>query len=184
MKINNNKKLSQKNKILMLAVLSLLLVVGASAYYLNDRKDTATPPSDVTQAEGEKINFNPPTENEKKQTEEFKKNLETQPEQGPQSTGKTVKPVITSYGVYGGDVEVASRVPGAFEGSGTCTLKLSMGGKVVSKSRKAIQNVSEMSCGFITIPTSQLSSGTWSATVSYKSQELSGTSAAVNIRVP
>lgn len=178
-----NKKLPGKKKIILLATLPLLLVGGASAYYLNNKNAPEAQPTDSTQAESEEINFSPPTEAEKKQTEEFKKNLETQSEQ-PQPTGKTVKPVITSYGIYESNVEVASRVPGTFEGGGTCTLKLTKGSKVVSKSRKAIQNVSEMSCGYITIPTSQLSSGTWSATVSYKSQELSGTSNAVNIRVP
>jgi hypothetical protein len=179
MKLSKNRK-RNKLKLAVLLLLPLLLIGSASAHYFS--KDPA-PSQPSAETDADEINYNPPTEEETKAAEEHKKEIGGQATT-TQNSASRVKPLITSYGVYDGAVEVGARVPQAFESNGTCTLKLTKNSKTVTKSRKATPNVSEMSCGFITIPTSQLSKGVWAAVISYNSAKFSGTSDAVNVRVP
>ncbi len=187
MRSKNRKSLKKRGKLATAALVAIpLLALGGGAYWLS--QDEETPAEETVQTE-DGVKLSPPTKEEVKATEQYKQSLSDQTRTPASSSStsvstKAAKPLITSYGVYNGAVEVGARVPGVFESSGTCTLRLSKGGTVVSKSQKAVQNVSEMSCGFITISTSKLSSGSWSATVSYKSTKYSGQSDPVTIRVP
>lgn len=157
----------------------LALTGGAYAVY-NAQQDDPVPVNEPQDG----INYNPPTDEEKKSTEEHKDSLGDQTSNNDEQHPSTkVKPIITSAGFYDGNVEVSARVPGVFEENGTCILTLTKGSQRVSTSKKAIQNVSEMSCGYMTIPRSKLSSGTYKATVTYKSTALSGTSEPKTITV-
>ena len=166
----------------------LLLLAGAGSVYFLNKDNNSSAPEETSGEKEDGINFSPPTEEELNATEQHKKELGDQAKDNTGTASNSdssnkAKPIITSSGVYNGSVEVGSRVPGIFESSGTCTLRLSKGGKTVSKSQKATPNVSEMSCGFISIPTSKLSAGNWSAAVSYKSNKYSGQSNSVTVRV-
>ncbi|HEX5798189.1 MAG TPA: hypothetical protein VFX79_02435 [Candidatus Saccharimonadales bacterium] len=177
-----------KTKIIILSIVALaLLGGGVAAYYYRyvdkDKAETA----DTTH--NDNINYSPPTEQEKKETEEHKKSLaeDKAPTNNPTgnspSTKKSVTPVIVSYGQASGNVEVSARVPGVIESNGTCKLTLTKGSDSVSQSKKATPNASDTSCGFISIPRSKLSSGSWSAKVSYSSSKAEGVSAAKTIKV-
>jgi hypothetical protein len=81
-------------------------------------------------------------------------------------------------------VEVDGYVQQVVEDGGTCTLTLTKGGASATASRPATPDVSSTSCGALTVPAGQLSSGTWSAVVSYASSKSQGSSAPVDVPVP
>lgn len=70
------------------------------------------------------------------------------------------------------------------EEPGSCTLKLTSGGRSVTGSITALTDASTMSCGGLTVPRDKLSSGTWTAVVIYESATSVGTSAPVEVVVP
>ena len=81
-------------------------------------------------------------------------------------------------------VEVDGYVQQVVEDGGTCTLTLTKGGASATASRPATADVSSTSCGALTVPADQLSSGTWSAVVSYASSTSQGSSAPLDVQVP
>lgn len=183
MKVKNKKFKSKK---ILIALLAIMLAVGGAAYYFAEKDNSVKEVSGPEQGP-DSINFDPPTNEELQQKEENKKEVAAKETAGAGTTKppSSVKasPIITSHGVYDGQVEVGSRVPGVFEQSGTCTLQLSKGGTTKTKSQRAVQNVSEMSCGFISIPVNQLSQGSWTAIIKYSSNKYNGQSTPVQIRI-
>ena len=177
MKIKN-----KKSKLLVLTALAMLLVAGGVYVYSknSEKKNTVNTPISTE----DQINYNPPTDEEKKSGDTAKEKFnEPTNNSGAPDGIMSVKPEITNYGVYQGNVEVSSHVPGILEKSGKCTLRLKKSGETVSQSKTAVPNVSEMSCGLIKIPVSKLSAGTWTATVVYSSVSAKGSSDAVFIEV-
>lgn len=129
------------------------------------------------------INYGPPTEEEKKETEAFKESQGSgndSPSITPSVPGqiKTVTPVITSWGQnpQTKDVEVSGFVPGVIENGGSCTVTLEKDGQKVTKSATGTANAQNVSCGLITIPFSEISAGTWNILLSYSSSTASGSS--------
>jgi hypothetical protein len=82
------------------------------------------------------------------------------------------------------DAEVAAYVQALQPTGGTCTLTMTHSGTTRTQSKAATPDVSTTQCGTIAIPGSQLSSGQWTATVSYSSASATGTSTPVTIEVP
>ncbi|SDD82253.1 hypothetical protein SAMN05216410_0223 [Sanguibacter gelidistatuariae] len=70
------------------------------------------------------------------------------------------------------------------ENTGQCTLTLTKGTTVRSQTLDALSDVSTMSCGGFLIPGSDLSTGTWSAIVTYVSERSSGQSDPIEVTVP
>lgn len=170
-------KIKNKKTLVILMIVVLFGALGGF-YYLKHKNNDNTA--------GSGINYGPPTQAEKKDSEDNKKTIDERENQSTNASSskfKAVTPVIASYGQTNTAVEVSARVPGVLEESGTCTLTLAKGSVKVVGSRTASPNVSEMSCGFISIARSKLSAGNWSATVSYSSSKARGTSSPVNIEV-
>lgn len=171
-----------KNKKLLLTLTTIAILVGASAgvYYFKHKHNPDNTPS------GNGINYGPPNAAEKQESADAKKAIDERQariDSQPQTSLKKVTPLIVSYAQASNAVKVSARVPGIFEESGTCTLTLSKNGVNVTQNKAATQNVSEMSCGFISIERSKLSSGIWSATVTYSSKDAGGTSSPASIEV-
>lgn len=128
------------------------------------------------------INYKPATESDKADSESHKQAPPAIVDQGSSTpsnftTGlKTVQPVITTWGQDSNSVNVNGYVSGVVEEGGTCTLKLVRGTKVVTAKHTGEANASNTTCGSISIPTSSLTSGTWTATISYISSTSTGTS--------
>lgn len=179
-KANNNSR-----KKMMLALIGVLLigsVGGVLAYNKYANNDSAQP----TSADGSGINYSPPTKEDQKANDVYKNTLGNQ--QDNQSSGntnakKSVKPVILSSGQTDTAVKVSGHVPGVLEDNGTCILTMTKGSAKVTGSRAATPNVSEMSCGFISIERSKLSVGNWTATITYKSKTAGGTSTPQTVKV-
>ena len=165
-----------KTKIILSSVIAVALLAGG-VYAYSLRQDNQT--DEATTSEESSPNDGKSSATGKESVDKFKESLADDSKNQPSNENdqaETIKPLITSYGQYEGNVEVVARVPGVFENSGKCTLTLRKGGKSVSETKNASPNVSEMSCGVIKISKSKLSSGSWSAVVSYKSTTVSGSS--------
>lgn len=172
-KKTNTGKLN-KNLLLVLLGLVIIVIVASGTWYWNAQNNKQQPAqSDNT----EKINLDPPTEEELKETEEHKKNLgdsANNPDLPTDANGKKiVTPVITTVTAS----QVNAFVPGVFEEGGTCTATLTKAGQTITASSTAFQNVSYTSCAPIAL-TAQASPGTWSAVITYSSSTSQGSSAA------
>ncbi len=174
-------KIHKKRKLFIASsVIVLLIAAGGGIYYFKHRTDNQPQVDPVT---GGAINYGPPTKQDTADIDNEINSDQSAQDQYTKPKGKTVSPMIVSSGQTKSGVEVSARVPGINEDGGTCTLTLSKGSDKVSSSKKATPNVSEVSCGFITISNSKLSPGNWSATVSYLSDSYSGVSDNVTVTV-
>lgn len=81
-------------------------------------------------------------------------------------------------------VEVGAYLAGVAESGGTCTLTLTSGAGSATAAVPGEPDAASTSCPNLTVPGTALSSGTWSAVVSYESPSTSGTSAPVEVVVP
>ena len=82
------------------------------------------------------------------------------------------------------EVEVNGYVDGVVEDDGTCTLTLTKGASSVTATGPGTGNVTNTSCGQLTVPRSRLSSGTWTAVVTYASAKSRGSSDREQVVVP
>ncbi len=81
-------------------------------------------------------------------------------------------------------VELAGFVASVVEEDGACTLTLTKGDASRTTSIAATPNVSNTACGEQLLPGDQLSSGTWTAVLSYDSSTSHGVSEPVEVEVP
>ncbi len=115
------------------------------------------------------------------------------PSQATKDNGQTSPPAASGDNViisYAGEeeqtVKVSSYVTGVFEDGGTCTLTLSKDGSNVTRTQTGIADATHTTCPTFSIDNNGhgvMSAGTWSAVVSYKSTNHSGTSAAKTFEV-
>jgi len=107
----------------------------------------------------------------------------------PSATATAQKRKVEVVVTYA-DWSVADRVVEAaayvtvVEEPGTCTLKLTSGGRSATAAITALTDASTMSCGGLTVPRDKLASGKWTAVVLYESATSAGTSAPVEVVVP
>jgi hypothetical protein len=95
--------------------------------------------------------------------------------------------VVLTYGGYTPDTDgvlAGGYADAVTENDGTCTLTLEQDGLTRSASQAATPDAATTSCGELTIPRTELSSGTWQATLSYQSPLAYGTSSSMPIEVP
>src|SRR3990167_7976609 len=151
---------------MLLVALVLVLAVGGSAFAytrLVDEESSATTGGAGSQPGY--VNLDPPTEEEKQESEAHKQSLAN--DQGAStpttpSGKKQVTPVITSASRS----EVNAYVSGVFEDGGTCTATATKDSQTITKDSTGFTNVSYTSCPPIQM---SLPAGTWSVVVSYSS---------------
>lgn len=90
------------------------------------------------------------------------------------STQKSVSVTITSANQNGSTLQIRALI-GAVEDTGTCTLTLSQTGHQTVTKTAGIQALASTStCQGFDVPTSELSTGVWHATITYDSSTLTG----------
>lgn len=98
--------------------------------------------------------------------------------------GRAVVELVVSYaGWQASAVEVAGFVP-VVESDGVCRLVLTSAGGEVAVEQAATPDASTTSCGWLSVPGTDLSPGTWSAVLSYSSGASVASSAPVPVEVP
>jgi hypothetical protein len=182
--------LKNKNTKKIMLILLAAALTGALAYgiYATSYKNSS---SETVETE-DTINLDPPTEEEKAETEAHKdkvvdrQNLEARDQTNSPGTKKGASVTISSWPSSVGksqNVDVSGFVSNVYENGGTCTLSLVKGSQTVSKPRTAMKDAQTTACGFITIKRSSLNPGTWKATIKYSSPTAQGTSQIVSIEV-
>lgn len=174
-------RLRQSRAGLLIACVLLLLAIGGVTWA--NFGDSSSSDSDNTAGDngtnGESgINYGPPTETEKKETEAHKQSLANEQNSPPPITSsgkKQVDPIITS--VYGS--EVRSYVSGVIEDGGTCTATATKSGaSAVTGSSTGFFDAAYTGCLPISLA---LSGGGWSVVVSYSSSTAEGKSQAYEV---
>ena len=185
--MKNVRRPTQKYLIIALAIL-VLAVGGLLGVWLFNKKNDGSSSETVAKTG---INYEPPTDTEKQETQSHKDDIANQdntPTQPPPSdTLKAVTPIIVtaSYSSDSRQVTVSGSVPGVFEDGGTCKVTLTRGAFVVTKENQGFANVSRTDCPPIIIPRSEFASaGEWQAVLEYHSSSAQGTSASKDLTIP
>lgn len=137
--------------------------------------DNSSNNTNISQPNDDSLNLNPPTEEEIKETQQFKDELEKETntqQTKPNSTDgiNQVNPVIVSLS----SSEVTGYIPGIFEEGGICTATFTKDGATKEFTSVGFGNVSNTNCEPIEI--SGLSSGSWTVTLKYESATSKGVS--------
>jgi len=175
-----------KRKIFITSVVLVVLVAGSIVYIFNrnSKKDNKTVTSD-NPISIDSTNYNPPTKEEKQETEQFKKEQEAKQNaniDSQQVTSSTQKSGIAIVAISNlqstSQAATASGfVSNVFEDGGNCTLTLTLGNQKITGTSKGIADVNKTTCPEIYIPRGSIpQSGQWTAVLSYTSSKISGTS--------
>jgi hypothetical protein len=100
------------------------------------------------------------------------------------TTSGSIFVTYSGWNAQSSAVEVGSYLANVNESDGTCTLTLTKGGISVTTSGPGTPNVTSTSCGGMTVPGTEVSSGSWTAVVTYESSTSTGTSEPVQVEVP
>lgn len=96
-----------------------------------------------------------------------------------------VEVVVTAAGwTPGSGAEVAGYVSGIVESGGECTATLQQDDVRIEVSRPATADATTTACGWLGIDDSQITSGTWTATLSYRSSTTTVVSDETSLDIP
>lgn len=166
MQIKNSRYSKRKLLIFGLALLALLLISGTYGYFRWSKISTPLDPS----SDYNKVDYNPPTDDQKQAGQDIKSNSvnssgkppapgtdgDTQPHLG----GNTIQVTITAANQDDGVFRVRTLIE-PMVGSGACTLTLTKGSTVVTKTSDIQALANSSTCKGFDIPTSELSAGAW-----------------------
>lgn len=171
----------QTKKKLLLALAALLIVglvlFGLEKFHITNfiHKKSSSSGAQPT----ETINYNPPTDAEKKSGDNVDIKKSTQPTTNTQTTqpssqgevSGSASVAITDANVYNGQVEVRAFVSNMIA-DGTCTYTFTAGTKTVTKTSPAKADASTTNCLTLDFNVSELSdSKKWNVTVKYENQQ-------------
>lgn len=198
MKINNARPPHKKHRtaLIILAII-VLAVIGYGAYAYVTKSawpfDSATPAESISDTDraDDGINYAPLTEEELLEGQAAKKRL-SEPEGGtepaddraPDQPKSTVSVAISYADIFEGNLEVRAFMPSVIQGTGECTATVKKSGApTITEKSPAFIDSSSTICQPIYIPTSQLSSGTWTVSVAYSSPTHQGSSSDHKVEV-
>lgn len=154
----------------MVGLVVLLVAGGGLAWAIARDKQT---PSNTDS--GSYVNLEPTTEQEKQETEAYKRSLaEDQPSPPPTSEGKKqVTPVITNAD----NSSVRAYVSGIVEDGGTCTFTFSRSGfQTKTTTSEGFADATTTVCTPVSTSSLNLASGQWSVVLNYSSSKAEGKS--------
>lgn len=185
--INNSPRAPRKKLFVVFILLVLLLIASGGVLYKYRINRNSTAPAAETNPPGtEKLDLSPATKTDQQQADQHKEDLiKKEEQQSPApAEGNSVKPTIISASYSNSKVTVRSFIPGIVEDNGTCTLTLTQGSQKVTKQGPAVRNAQTTDCAPLSVERSEIpSSGTWKATIAYKSAVSSGTSDEKSVEV-
>lgn len=87
-------------------------------------------------------------------------------------------------GASEGTIDISGFVPVIIEDDGECAFGLTSGSRTVSKTSAGLADAASTTCGQVTVPVSELGSGTWTVTLKYTSDAYSGLSESLELVIP
>lgn len=195
-----NKKFSIKNEgnksnkyLVPLLVLLLIAITIIAAFWFKDNRDqvrdvvapqtTSFEPDPAIQ---EKIDYSPPTEQDKKESDAVKEQTANEDSSTPprSSDGRKVAyPTITGAYVESGEISVFGFVGGTIENMGVCTYTFTNGSVSKEQTTEGIADATTTRCKPLIIPSDYLGTGTWSLVLKYSSNGYTGNSSTQEIQV-
>lgn len=183
-------------KILLVSLAAVLLVIAGLFYAFYPTKDT-TPDNESSEiAEDSEINFDPPTEQEIKDSQNAKERIfegdsttdsDTGQSTGSNDTSIAKKPVtvgVSYAGVINNQLEIRAFTSSVISGTGECTAIISKSGsETITKVSPAFIDASSTICEPIYIPKSNLSAGAWLVNVTFSSPTHEGKSGPIEVEV-
>lgn len=161
------------------AVFLSTIIVAAAVFilysiFIKQGSRSVDLPTAITTADGEKVDLEPATPNEKAEADANKDNIVKRNEQiknpsPPSQATNSINIVITEANKS----SVRAYVTGIFEEGGTCTATATQGTETKRATSKAFENVSYTQCGPMNW---SLGAGSWTVSVSYKSSAAEGKS--------
>lgn len=167
--------------LISLGVLTLLLVFGL--LYNNSQTKIEQIPNEFSPTSAEPANLSPPTNSDKEQLEEFKKQLKMEEESSNSGSdsnanpsGKnTISAVITRFEQVESSIQIRAFAQSTADG--TCTLTLMNGNERIIRSSGVEFQGSYYLCKGFTLESSELiPSGEWTAVVAFDNSKETGIS--------
>ena len=174
------QKILSNKKTLLILPIGVLLLAGSIYYFQVDRNNSDTPPPENSVNE-DCINYSPPTEAEKRETDQHKQALG---ESSNSPSSKQAEVTMTYLYFEDGKANAAGIVNNVFEDGGTCTLVLTKGSLRVTASSVGITDVNKTTCPPVFISSDKLEAGSWNAVLEYNSSSSKGASSPRTINVP
>jgi len=175
--------LGSPSKLIIIGVL-LLAAIGGIAWTRHHKSSNQANAGQAAPSAGtSKVNLQPPTTQDKQETQNHKDQLAQTPPAAPtdSSTGKKiVSPIITHADKYGTNAYVT----GVFEDGGTCTATYTKDSQNITATSQGSENSNYTSCGPMKLPGPLNINGTWTVVVSYSSTDAQGKSAPQQVEVP
>lgn len=125
-------------------------------------------------------NLDPPTEQEKKETEAHKDELVRQAQEEKNQAKQTGKKQVSVVVTNATASSINSYVSGVVEENGTCTATMTQGSTVVTRTSQGFSNVGVTNCAPINpqLP----NGGDWSLVLSYSSANAEGKSSPITFK--
>jgi hypothetical protein len=166
-------KLTKRNLVIGSLVALVLVGVLYAMFYNKSPKQNVT--QNVTSQEEGKINFEPPTEQEKQLVEDNKEQIVANQKTEEELQSTTVSILITDASQYNDTIEVRAYTPDVYESDGTCTYVFTKGISKITKSVASAKDAKTTYCPTLNVPRSDFdSAGNWSLDLSYKSSVSQG----------
>lgn len=180
-----------RKRIVIAAVIigaAVLLAAGTYAYGALTGSFLSTPESAAPESSDNSVNYEPPTDQEIRDSQNGKKNHnedQKAPEKDPITNLQKVEVGIAFADIIDTALEVRAFTPSVVEGTGTCTATLKQGGLVLERTTQAFIDSATSQCKPIQIPLSAFpKTGTWLLTVTYKSSTSQGKSEIIEVGIP
>lgn len=187
----NQKKTSKKTKIIIIIVLLCIfglytVVVYNKIWPLSGSKNLDIKSTSANTTSGE-ISYDPPTEEEVKEGQEAKKRIiesSEEDEDVSENIKTTVSVGVAFADVVDGKLEIRAFIPNVIEGDGICTATLKKDENIIQESSSAFIDFKTSQCRPIYISVDRFKiKGSWSLTVSYKSDTSNGESEPTEINI-
>ena len=174
--------------IIATAIAALLVVYLSYGYVTKSLWPFEDNKSQGTTKGVNEVNYDPPTQEDKQQSQEGKKNSAA-PDEGTSITrdenGKQKVSIGISFAdIINNQVEVRAFTPSVFEGGGICTAQFTKNSQTITATSEAFVDSTSSQCGPIYVdPARFTEKGTWSLVVSYLSNNAAGTSESIEINL-
>lgn len=172
--LSNNRNHLPIRRIVIFAVIAVIAIAGSVMAWRHFHPAPSPTIADQKTADQTKqIDYQPPTADQKTNGATIKENAASEPTTPPDQAQSSVNVLITSALVSSNALHIRSSID-TVSSSGTCSLKLENGAKVVTRDSDVQAMASSSTCKGFDIPSSELGTGTWKITLTYTNGSMSG----------
>lgn len=177
------RKINKKTSVIIIVVVATIIVFFSFIVFELSSSDDS---SNSVVTDNSKTSDKPTSVTAPKPTNEKVAVIEkNNPQNSPTSGKQQITPIIVYAGVFGSNLEISAYAP-VVESDGLCTAEITnqTSGKITTKNTASNPSASTTDCELFKIPTTELSTGTYSITVNYASADSAGQSQKTEVQIP